>query len=328
VLYNAGITGIGVCLPDKVLTNQDLEKMVDTSDEWIITRTGIKERRIADKDIAASDLSSEAAKEAIKMANIKAEDVDLIIECTVTPDMMYPATAAIVQHNIGALNASAFDLSAGCTGFIYGLTVAKQFVATGFCKNVLVIGCDVLTRVTDFTDRNTCVLFGDGAGAVVVSRTEENGIIEEYIKAEGAGGSYLTLPAGGSRLPASIETIEKRQHYTSMDGKEVFKFAVRAMPEAVLNVLKKAERHIEDVDYVIPHQANIRIIESAAKRLGIPMEKIGISIEKYGNMSSASIPVTLYDEYKNNKVKKGDRIVLVGFGAGLTYGAVLLDWII
>lgn len=328
MIYNAGITGIGASLPEKVLTNYDLEKMVDTSDEWITTRTGIRERRIAAENIAASDLSSGAAKQAMEMAKLKPEEIDLIIVCTVTPDMMYPSTAAIVQNNIGASNASAFDLSAGCTGFIYGVTTAKQFVKSGFYKHIIVIGCDVLSRVTDFTDRNTCILFGDGAGAVVVSRTEEEGIIDEYIKAEGSGGKFLSLPGGGSRFPASLETIEKKMHYTYMEGTEVFKFAVKAMPEAVNNLMNRVSSSIDEIDYLIPHQANIRIIESAAKRLGMPMHKIGMTIDKYGNMSSASIPVTLYDDFMEKKIKKGDKIVLVGFGAGLTYGAVLINWLI
>jgi 3-oxoacyl-[acyl-carrier-protein] synthase-3 len=327
-MYMAGITGIGISLPEKVLTNLDLEKMVDTSDEWITSRTGIKERRIADKDIAASDLSSEAAKEALEMSGVQREDIDLIIVCTVTPDMMYPATAAIVQHKIGAKNAAVFDLSAGCTGFINGVTVAKAFIKSGIYKNIIVVGCDILSRVTNFYDRNTCALFGDGAGAVVISRTDEPGIIDEYLMADGSGGDFLTLPAGGSRMPASIETIEKGMHYTNMDGKEVFKFAVKAMPEAVKHVLDRAGIGIEEIDCLVPHQANIRIIESAAKRLEFPMDKVAISIDKYGNMSSATIPITLYEAYKNNKIVKGNNVVLVGFGAGLTYGAIFLKWLI
>ncbi|MCX7883552.1 MAG: ketoacyl-ACP synthase III [Caloramator sp.] len=325
--YNAGITGIGISLPNNILTNKDLEKMVETSDEWIVTRTGIKERRIADKDIAASDLSSEAAKKAIEMSGIDSKEIDLIIVATVTPDMMYPSTAAIVQNNIGAINAAAFDVSAGCTGFIYSVTIAKQFIETGFYKNILVIGCDVLSRVTDFTDRNTCVLFGDGCGAVVISRTQENGIIGEFIMANGSGGNFLTLPAGGSKMPASFETVEKRLHFTFMNGPEVFKFAVKAMPEAAVKLLEKYNLNLSDIDYLIPHQANIRIIESASKRLGISMDKVGITLDKYGNMSSASIPVTLYESFIKNEIKKGDNILLVGFGAGLTYGAVLIKWI-
>lgn len=326
--YNSGITGIGVSLPPKVLTNFDLEKIVETNDEWIRTRTGISERRISSCDIAASDLSTEAAINAMKMAKVDSSEIDLIIVCTVTPDMMYPSTACIVQSNIKAVNAAAFDLSAGCTGFIYGITVAKQFIKTGFYKNIIVIGCDVLSKVTNFEDRNTCILFGDGAGAVVVSRTEEEGIIEEFLAADGTGGAFLTLPAGGSRTPATSETVENKLHYTHMEGTEVFKFAVKAMPEAVNRVLEKSGLNKGDIDFLVPHQANIRIIESAAKRLGVSMEKVGLSIDKYGNMSSASIPVTLFEEYDNGKFKKGDRIVIVGFGAGLTYGAVLLNWLV
>lgn len=328
MLYNAGIIGIGSCLPQKILTNSDLEKLVDTNDEWIVTRTGIKERRIAADNEAASDISTKAALEAIKTSGIDAEEVDLIIECTVTPDMMYPATAAILQNNLKAKNAAAFDLSAGCTGFIYGITVASQFIRTGFYKNIVVVGCDVLSRVTDFTDRNTCVLFGDGAGAVVVSRTETPGIVECFIGADGSGGDTLTLPAGNSRMPASFETVEKKLHFTQMDGKEVFKFAVTAMPKAVNEVLKKAGYEIKDIDCLIPHQANIRIVDSAVKKLGIDKEKVFTTIEKYGNMSSGSIPVTLDSIYKDGKIKKGDKIVLVGFGAGLTYGAALLEWLV
>lgn len=326
--FNAGITGIGAALPPRVLTNFDLEKIVETNDEWITTRTGIRERRIATSEVAASDLSTEAALKALEMANIKSNDVDMIILCTVTPDMMYPSTACIVQDNIKAVKAAAFDLSAGCTGFIYGVTVAKQFIKAGFYKNILVIGCDVLSKVTNFEDRNTCILFGDGAGAVVISRTEKEGIIDEFIMSDGSGGKFLSLPAGGSRMPATIDTVSSKLHYTHMEGTEVFKFAVRAMPEAVNKVLEKSGYKKEDIDFLIPHQANIRIIESAAKRLGVSMDKVGLSIDKYGNMSSASIPVTLYEEYTKGKFKVDDKVVIVGFGAGLTYGAVLINWLI
>lgn len=326
--YMAGITGVGISVPEKVLTNFDLEKMVETSDEWITTRTGIKERRIASNDIAASDLSTDAAIEAINMSGIKPEDIDLIIVCTVTPDMMFPITAAIVQKNIGAANAAGFDLSAGCTGFIYGVTVASQFIKSGFYKNILVVGCDILSRITNFKDRNTCVLFGDGAGAAVVSRTEEEGIIDEFIKADGLGAEYLKMPAGGSRMPASSGTVENGLHFTHMNGPEVFKFAVKAMPDAINHVLNGSGLTVKDIDYLIPHQANIRIIESAIKRIDFPMDRVGISIDKYGNMSSASIPITLYEAYKNGNVKKNDRVVMVGFGAGLTYGSLLIKWLI
>ncbi|TDT61613.1 beta-ketoacyl-ACP synthase III [Fonticella tunisiensis] len=326
--YNAGITGMGISMPENILTNFDLEKMVETSDEWIRTRTGIRERRIAGPETASSDLATDAAVKALKMAGVSAEEIDLIIVATVTPDMMFPSTAAIVQNNIGAVNAAAFDLEAACTGFIYALTVAKQFIKSGSYRNVLVIGCDLLSKITDFTDRNTCILFGDGAGAAVISRTDEEGIIEEYIKSDGAGGKYLYLPSSGSRIPPSIESIQKKLNYIYMDGPEVFKFAVKAMPEAIIGLLDKSGHKIDDIDYLVPHQANIRIIESAARRLGISMDKVGITIDKYGNMSSASIPVTLFEEYERKKIKKGDKIVLVGFGAGLTYGAALINWLI
>lgn len=326
--YNAGIIGMGIGLPDKVLTNRDLEQMVETNDEWIRTRTGISERRIAEANIATSDLATTAAVKALEMSGIESKDLDLIIVATVTPDMMFPSTATIVQNNIGAVNAAAFDLEAACTGFIYGLTIASQFIKTGTYKNVLVIGCDILSKITDFTDRNTCILFGDGAGAAVVSRTEENGIVESYLGADGSGGKHLYVPAGGSRMPVTAETLEKKLGFTAMEGSEVFKFAVKAMPDAVNKVLEKAGLGIENLDYMIPHQANIRIIDSAARRLGFSMDRVGLTISKYGNMSSASIPITLLEEYEQNKIKKGDKIVLVGFGAGLTYGAALITWLI
>lgn len=328
MMYMAGITGIGISVPEKVLTNLDLEKIVETSDEWITTRTGIKERRIASDDVAVSDLSTEAAVEAISMSGVKPEEIDLIIVCTVTPDMMFPITAAIIQKNIGAVNAAGFDLSAGCTGFIYGVTVANQFIKSGFYKNILVVGSDILSKITNFKDRNTCVLFGDGAGAVVISRTEEEGIISEFIKSDGLGAEYLKMPAGGSRMPASAKTIEEGLHFTHMNGPEVFKFAVKAMPDAVNHVINESGLSIGDIDYLIPHQANIRIIESAVKRLDFPKDRVGISIDKYGNMSSASIPITLYEAYKNKSINKNDKIVLVGFGAGLTYGSLLIKWLI
>lgn len=326
--YNAGITGVGAAVPDRVLTNEDLTKMVDTNDEWITSRTGIKERRIASSETAASDLSFQAAQRALQMAGLSGNDLDLIIECTVTPDMMFPATACILQHRLGAERAAAFDLSAGCTGFVYGLTVAAQFVQTGFYKHVLVVGCDLLSKITDFTDRNTCVLFGDGAGAALVSRTEKKGIIANFIASEGAGADYLTIPAGNSRMPASHETVDNKLHYIKMEGKEVFKFAVNAMPKAIHTVLQKADLSINDIDVLLPHQANIRIIDSAVKKLEINPDKVLTTIEKYGNMSSASIPVTLAEMAAEGRIKKGDKLVMVGFGAGLTYGASLIEWII
>ncbi|SHM09181.1 3-oxoacyl-[acyl-carrier-protein] synthase-3 [Caldanaerovirga acetigignens] len=321
-----GIIGLGSYVPERVLTNQDLEKMVETSDEWIRERTGISFRRIADEDMATSDLAAKAAREAIEMAGVKPEDLDLIIGATVTPDMMFPSTACIVQHEIKATRAAAFDLSAGCTGFIYALTVAAQFVASGMYRNVLVFGAEILSKIVDWQDRNTCVLFGDGAGAAVVSAVESGGILESILGADGGGKDLLFIPAGGSKEPASFETVKGRKHFIKMNGNEVFKFAVKIMEESTRKVLEKANLTPQDVDLVVPHQANVRIIEAATRRLNISKEKVMVNIDRYGNMSAASIPVALYEAYKARKIKKGDKVVLVGFGAGLTWGANLIEW--
>jgi 3-oxoacyl-[acyl-carrier-protein] synthase-3 len=327
-LKSVGILGTGSALPEKILTNFDLEKMVDTNNDWIVSRTGIKERRIADDETAVSDLAYEAALKAMESADITAEQLDLIIVATVTPDMAFPSTACILQDRLGAKNAAAFDLEAACSGFLYGITVGQQFIATGMYKKVLVIGAETLSKITDFTDRGTCVLFGDGAGAVILGEVEEGyGILSTDLGAKGEGGKYLTLPAGGSRRPASIETVENREHFIKMGGGEVFKFAVRIMGQGAAAVVEKAGLQIEDVDYLVPHQANIRIIEAAAKRLKLPMEKVKVNLDRYGNMSAASIPVALDEAIKEGKVNKGDHVVLVGFGGGLTWGAALIRWI-
>lgn len=326
-MYSVGITGVGSYIPEKVLSNSDLEKMVDTSDEWIRTRTGIKERRIADKNMATSDLCTMAAKKAMEDANISSMDIDLIIVATVTPDMAFPSTACIVQKNIGAEKAAAFDISVGCAGFLYGLAIGSNFIKTGAYGTVLVIGAEFLSKIIDWEDRGTCVLFGDGAGACILQRCEEGkGILAYDLGADGANGHFLTQPAGGSRMPASIETVEKRLHYVKMEGGEVFKFAVRAMEKAALNAMEKANISLEDIDCLIPHQANLRIIESAAKRLKVSEEKVCINIDKYGNMSSASIPIALNEWVHNGKVKKDDIVLLVAFGAGLTWASVVLKW--
>jgi len=322
----AKIAGTGSCLPEKVLTNFDLEKMVDTSDQWIVTRTGIRERRIIDADQSASDLGSKAAENAIEMAGIDPEDIDLIIVSTVTPDMIFPSTACIIQKKIGAKNAAAFDIEAACTGFIYAMAIGSQFIETGFYKNVLIVSVDILSKITDWEDRNTCVLFGDGAGAALLTASSEPGILTSYIKSDGNGDKYLFVPAGGSRMPASQETISNRLHYTNMEGTEVFKFAVRALPAAVNSALEKCSMTVEDIDWLIPHQANVRIIESAAKKLGISMEKTIMTIEKYGNTSSSSIPIAIDEHVRANKIKKGDVLALVGFGGGLTWGASIIKW--
>lgn len=325
-MKKAGIIGIGSYVPDKVLSNFDLEKMVDTSDEWIKTRTGISFRRIGPENACTSDLGVEAAKRALENAKLSPEDVDLIIVASASPDMIFPSTACIIQSKIGAVNAAAFDIQAGCTGFVYALTSAVQFIGTGLYKNILVIGAEMLSRITDWKDRNTCVLFGDGAGAAVVSEVEEGGILSSVLGADGTGADLLALPAGGSKEPANSDTITNRRHYINMNGNEVFKFAVRILEEAARKAAEKANLTIEDVDFIIPHQANIRIIDAAIKRLKFPREQVVVNLDKYGNMSSASIPVALDEAYRDKKIKKGDKLILVGFGAGLTWGANLLEW--
>lgn len=312
-------------MPEKVLTNFDLEKMVETSDEWISTRTGIKERRIADPSKATSDYAAGAARLALDRAGVAPDELDLIIVATVTPDMFFPSTACLVQQAIGASRAAAFDLSAGCSGFVYALDMAARGIEAGAYRKVLVIGADLLSRVTDFTDRSTCVLFGDGAGAVVVGAVDEGGVLSTYLGADGSGGEKLCIPAGGSRLPAG-SAEDRRQHYIQMAGNDVFKFAVRIMPEAALEAMRRAGVAADEVDLFIPHQANVRIIDAAAKRLGIDSEKVFVNVDRYGNTSAASIPIALDEAVEIGRVRAGDILVLVGFGAGLTWGAATLQW--
>ncbi|MGF7057258.1 beta-ketoacyl-ACP synthase III [Brassicibacter mesophilus] len=327
VCNGIGIIGSGSYIPEKVLSNYDLEKLVDTSDEWIRTRTGIKERRILDDDKATSFMATEAAKKAMSHANIRAEDIDLIMVSTVTPDMMFPSTACIVQSNLNCINAAAFDLEAACSGFLYGLSIAYSFIRAGVYKNILLIGAEVLSRITDWTDRNTCVLFGDGAGAVVISEVPANkGILGIELGADGSGGHFLMQPAGGSKSPANEETIKNKLHYINMEGNEVFKFAVRKMEDASLKVIEKSKISVDDVDFLIPHQANMRIIESARKKLKLSEDKVYINLDRYGNMSSASIPVALDEAIKEGKIKDDDTVLLVGFGGGLTWGASIIKW--
>ena len=326
-LTAAGITGTGSCLPGRVLTNAELEQMVATSDAWIRTRTGIRERRLTDANVAASDLAVPAALKALAMAGVPAAEVDLIIVTTVTPDTLFPATACRVQERLGARRAAAFDLSAGCSGFIYGLATAGQFIASGFYRTALVIGVEVLSKIINWEDRNTCVIFGDGAGAVVLQALPPGqGILGLHLGSDGSGGNLLTLPAGGSRLPASISTVQDRLHTIQMNGPEVFKFAVRIMVEASLKALEAAGLGKEDVDFLIPHQANIRIIEAATKRLELRPDQVYVNLDRYGNMSSASIPVALDEACREGRLKPGDRVVLVAFGSGLTWGAAVLKW--
>jgi 3-oxoacyl-[acyl-carrier-protein] synthase-3 len=324
---NVGIIGTGKYVPENILTNQHLEQMVDTSDEWIRTRTGIVERRTVSPEQATSDLALEAAKEALANANLAPEDVDLIVVATITPDSAFPSTACIVQDRLGAEKAAAFDLSAACSGFIYGLATASSMIAAGLYKNALVIGAECLTKITDYTDRNTCILFGDGAGAVVLGEVPEGrGFLSFELGSDGSGGDLLKLSAGGSRMPASHETVEKRLHYIQMNGRDVFKFAVRIMGSAAEAALAKAGLTKKDIDLLIPHQANIRIIQASLERLELEPEKCVINLDKYGNVSAASIPIALAEAVEAGRVKEGDHIVMVGFGGGLTWGATVLVW--
>lgn len=322
----AGILGVGSFVPEQVIDNFYFEKIMDTSDEWIKTRTGISERRMVNKDETTSDLSTKAALNAIKCANLKPQDIDLIIVATATPDMVFPSTACLVQENIGAINAAAFDISVACSGFIYAMTIAKQFVENKTYKKVLVIGAETLSKVLDYEDRTTAILFGDGAGAVVIGEVLEGGILSTYLGSDGKGKDFLNIPAGGSKLPASKETVENRLHTIKMAGNDVYKFAVRIMSEASLKALEMADLNTDSIDYLIPHQANIRIIEASAKRLKLNMDKVYVNLDKYGNMSAASIPVALDEAFRKGKIHKGDNVVLVGFGGGLTWGSSVINW--
>ena len=323
----AGIVGIGSAVPEKVLTNEYFEKIVDTSDEWIVTRTGIKERRMASAEESASVLGLKAARAALEHAKVSPDELDLVVCATVSGDMPFPSTASIIQNKIGAENAAAFDLAAGCSGFVYGISVASGFISSGIYNKVLVIGVDLLTKLTDFEDRATCVLFGDGAGAAVIAPTDnDHGILSILLGSDGSGAELLKIRAGGSKIPTSLETVKAKQHYIEMSGREVFKFAVKIMGDASLQALEHCGLTPEDVDLFIPHQANIRIIESAAKRLGLPAEKVFINVHKYGNTSSASIPIALDEAVRDGKLKKDDLIVVVGFGAGLTWAANVIRW--
>ncbi len=321
-----GIVGVGSHLPKKVLTNEDLEKMVDTSDEWIIKRTGIKERRIADKDTATSDMAKEASEEALKDAGLPAEEVDLIVVATTTPDMPLPSTACLLQAKIGARNAAAFDISAACAGFIYAIATAEAFIKRGLYSNALVIGAEKMSSFTDWKDRNTCILFGDGAGAVVLKKVERGGILSINLGSDGTKADLLKVPAGGSKRPASKQTIEERGHYIKMSGSELFKYAVRLMTDAGNKVAAELNYGCDDIDWVIPHQANIRILNAVADRMKLNSKKLYINIRRYGNMSSASTAVALVEAVKEGRIKKGDVIMLDAFGAGLVWGAMLIEW--
>lgn len=321
-----GIVGLGCYVPKKVLTNKDLEGMVDTSDEWITTRTGIRERRIAASHESTSTLAFNAAQEALKNAKVKVEDIDLIIVATITPDMSFPATSCLVQDMLKAKNAACFDVGAACAGFVYGLVMAQQFIGSGVYKNALVIGAEKLSSVTDWKDRNTCVLFGDGAGAAVLAPVENGGILGSYLGSDGSLANLLMLPAGGSRQPASKETVETRQHFIKMRGNEVFKLAVRIMSDAACKVLKECHLTVDDIGCFIPHQANMRILVAVAHKMRLPLEKIYFNVASYGNMSSASTAVALCEAYNTGRIKAGSIVVLDAFGAGLVWGSCVIQW--
>jgi len=322
---SVGILGIGSYLPEKILTNRDLEKIVDTSDEWILTRTGIRERRICEKNQATSDIATIAAKRALEDANVKPEEIDCIILATITPDTLCPSTACYVQNNIGAINAAAFDINAACSGFIFGATIGKSMIIAGTAKKVLVIGTETLSKFTNWQDRTTCILFGDGAGAAVIGEVEKGrGFLAEEIKTDGSLTELIIIQAGGSRLPASPETVSNGKHTVTMKGNEVFKVAVKSMTDSLKNAINKSGYSIQDIKCVIPHQANIRIIEAIARRLDVPIERFYINLDKYGNTSAATIPIALDEAVKEGKIKRGDLIAFVAFGGGLTWGASVL----
>ena len=327
-MLRARITGTGSALPDKVLTNADLEKIVDTNDDWITTRTGIKQRRIAVEGEYTSTFAIEACRRALAMANIKAEEIDLIILGTVTPDFPFPATSCIIQHEIGATKAAAFDISAACSGFIYGLSIAEKYICTGMAKKILVVGAEVLSRIVDWTDRNTCILFGDGAGAAVVEACETNqGLLSTHIYSNGSFWKTLYQSGSGSRNPAtSMRTAEERLFFLKMEGNDVFKHAVRGMEEAAWAALNANGISASDISLFIPHQANRRIIDATGKRLGLPDEKVFVNLHNYGNTSAASIPIALDEANRAGLLKTDDLILLDAFGGGFTYGSALMRW--
>ena len=324
----ARISSLATYVPPRVLTNADLERLVDTSDEWIMQRVGIRERHIVDAGVATSDLAREASLKAIERAGLTPADIDFIVVGTTTPDTLFPSTACVLQDMIGARNAWGYDLVAACSGFTYALTTGAQMVASGASKRALVVGADVMSSIIDYTDRTTCVLFGDGAGAVVVeaSDDEELGVLDFENYVDGSGGPALCMPAGGSRLPASKETIESRQHYVRQEGQTVFKFAVRNMEEVCRRILDRNGIKPCEIDLFVPHQASSRIIQHAAEKLGLPKEKVVINLDRFGNTTAATIPLALNDAVETGRVKKGDLVLMASVGAGFTVGGVLLRW--
>lgn len=326
-MRQVGIVGTGSYVPEDVLTNVDLEKIVDTNEEWIVSRTGIKERHIAKPDMPVSELCYHAALRALEDAQVTPEELDLVIVTTSTPDHIFPATACIVADRLGAKKAAAFDQGAACSGFLYGITTASQFIATGMYRTVLVIGADTLSKLLNWEDRSTCILFGDGAGAAVLQPVEEGyGFLGFELGSDGSGAKLLLVPAGGSKIPTTAETLRQKLNTIHMAGSETFKFAVKIMGEASMRALERAGLTKEDVDFLVPHQANIRIVDAAVKRLGISPDKVVVNLDRYGNMSAASIPVALDEAVRSGKINYGDVLVMVGFGAGLTWGAAVLKW--
>jgi 3-oxoacyl-[acyl-carrier-protein] synthase-3 len=327
-LPKAKISALGCYVPPRLLTNFDLEKMVDTSNEWILERTGIVERHIAAPDVATSDMAVEAARVALAQRGIEASDLDALLVCTVTPDMYFPSTACLVQHRLGAKKVWGFDLIAACSSFLYGMGVGAHLVMAGTHKKVLVIGADTMSRIIDYTDRSTCILFGDGAGAMLIEPSEDdnNGLIDFLYEIDGSGGDARKMPAGGSRMPPSYDTVEKKLHYVHQDGQAVFKYAVRKMYEACRELLARNNMSGKDIGCLICHQANRRIIQATADRLGMPPEKVIINIDRYGNTTSATLPLATRDALTEGRLKKGDLVVYAAVGAGFTAGASLWRW--
>ncbi|HUR44598.1 MAG TPA: beta-ketoacyl-ACP synthase III, partial [Candidatus Saccharimonadales bacterium] len=321
------IAGVGAYVPEKILTNAELERMVETSDEWIVSRTGIKERRLAAESETTSDMASLAAMRAMKNANVTPDQIDLIIVATITPDMMFPSTACLVQHKIGAVKSAAFDIEAACSGFIYALEIGQQFIMSRTYNTVLVIGAEKLSTIVDWTDRNTCVLFGDGAGAAILQhRPDAHGLLTACMGAEGDKAELLCMPGGGSKFPATAETVSAGLHYLRMDGKETYKNAVQAMHTAGKEALRRCEIDISQIKCIIPHQANRRIIDAVAERLGAKPEQVFINLEKFGNTSAASVAIALEEAVRTGRIQRGDLVLLVVFGAGLTWAAAVIEW--
>jgi 3-oxoacyl-[acyl-carrier-protein] synthase-3 len=324
----AHVTGWGMAVPEKVLSNFDLAQIVDTNDEWIVSRTGIHQRHVAEKGETTATLATKAAVQALAMSDIEPADIDLIVVATSTPEHLFPATACLVQDALGADRAGAFDLSAACTGFIFAVNMAAQSIRTGAIRNALVIGSETLSRLINWEDRGTCVLFGDGAGAFLLQASERpGGVLGCVMRSDGSGGELLSVPAGGSRYPTSAETLARKMHTIHMNGREVFRFATRVMAAATREAAARSGLRLDDIDLVVPHQANLRIIESAARGLHMPMEKFVVNIGEYGNTSTASIPMAVCEAVRDGRVRPGDHLIMVGFGAGLTWGALALQWV-